>query len=208
MVKQMRAARTRRALVVAAAEIFADEGYALATLPLISRRAGVSAGALHFHFASKDALAAEVESAATESAEKLAESCRSATGSSLQTLVDTVSGLLLAVAADPMVRAGFRLCGDPSRKNEAQMLCWWQRRVRDLVVEAQEAGELTSAVSADAATTAIVAAMVGFGALGMTDATWLSTERLAQFWTVLLPRLAASLHHGAIPTTRRAEAAD
>ncbi|MCC9711554.1 TetR/AcrR family transcriptional regulator [Streptomyces sp. MNU76] len=204
----MRAARTRRALVLAAAEIFADEGYALATLPLISRRAGVSAGALHFHFASKDALAAEVESAATESARRLAEGCRSATGSSLQALVDTVSGLLLAVATDPVVRAGFRLCGDPSRKNGAQMLRWWQRRVRDLVAEAQEAGELTSAVSAEAATTAVVAATVGFGALGVADATWLSGERLAQFWSLLLPRLAASLNPGAIPVTRRGDAAD
>ncbi|MFD1276975.1 hypothetical protein ACFQ51_49860 [Streptomyces kaempferi] len=40
MVKQVRAARTRQALVRAAAEVFADDGYALASLPAISRGPG------------------------------------------------------------------------------------------------------------------------------------------------------------------------
>nr|QIY76262.1 helix-turn-helix transcriptional regulator [Streptomyces sp. RLB1-33] len=72
MVRQVRAVRTRRALVRAAAEVFAEDGYALASLPVISRRAGVSTGALHFHFPSKDLLAREVEAAATVSVQRLA----------------------------------------------------------------------------------------------------------------------------------------
>ena len=78
MVKQVRAARTREALIRAAAEVFAADGYALASLPEISRRAGVSKGALHFHFASKDALAAEVEDVAAARVVRLAERCRAA----------------------------------------------------------------------------------------------------------------------------------
>ncbi|MFI7354039.1 TetR family transcriptional regulator [Streptomyces avidinii] len=61
MVKQERAARTREALVRAAAEVFAEEGFATASIASISRRARVSAGGLHFHFASKNALAHAVE---------------------------------------------------------------------------------------------------------------------------------------------------
>lgn len=199
MVKQVRAARTRRTLIVAAAEVFADEGYALATLPAISKRAGVSAGALHFHFASKDALAREVESAAAESVEKLAESCRSGAGTSLQSLVHATSSMLLAVAGDPVVRAGFKLCGDPSRKNGAEMLHWWRAWVEGLVLQAQGAGELAEGVSADGATTAIVAATLGFEVLGTTDPEWLSAERLAQFWTFILPRLAPSPERAVAP---------
>ncbi|MGW0633178.1 TetR family transcriptional regulator [Streptomyces sp. NPDC002758] len=116
MVKQVRAVRTRRALVVAAAETFAREGYALATLPAISRRAGVSAGALHFHFASKDDLAGEVESAAADAVAELVERCRPAAGGARQLLVDAACGLL-ATVTDPVVRAGFKLGGDPSRRN-------------------------------------------------------------------------------------------
>ncbi|MFF2132901.1 TetR family transcriptional regulator [Streptomyces olivochromogenes] len=71
VVRQVRAVRTRRALVRAAAEVFAEDGYALASLPVISRRAGVSTGALHFHFPSKDLLAREVEAVATVSVQRL-----------------------------------------------------------------------------------------------------------------------------------------
>ncbi|WP_328891873.1 ScbR family autoregulator-binding transcription factor [Streptomyces sp. NBC_00316] len=199
MVKQVRAARTREALIRAAAEVFADDGYALASLPAISKRAGVSTGALHFHFASKDVLAAEVEGAAFERVARLAEHCRAAAGTSLQSLVDTSSGLLHALADDPVVRAGFRLGGDPSRKNDSELLHWWHGRVRDLIVDAQGAGELERTVSADAATTVIVASMVGFGALGVADRTWLSAERVAPFWSFLVPRLAASPHRVSAP---------
>ena len=61
MVKQERAARTRQALVRAAAQVFAQDGFVLASLTSISKKAGVSNGALHFHFESKQALARAVE---------------------------------------------------------------------------------------------------------------------------------------------------
>ncbi|SER10688.1 transcriptional regulator, TetR family [Streptomyces sp. yr375] len=192
MVRQARAVRTRQSLVRAAAEVFAAEGYARASLPAISARAGVSTGALHFHFASKDDLAGAVERAAADAVEELAEGCRSEADTLLQSLVDMVSGLLLAVVADPVIRAGFRLSGDPSRKNGMQILRWWQVWVHDLVVEAQRAGELAQDVSADAATTVIVAATAGFEVLGAADREWLSVERMTQLWTFVLPRLAAT----------------
>ena len=55
MVKQERALRTREALIESAAEVFDREGFSVASLTAISSRAGVSNGALHFHFASKAA---------------------------------------------------------------------------------------------------------------------------------------------------------
>ncbi|MGW0969433.1 ScbR family autoregulator-binding transcription factor [Streptomyces sp. NPDC002516] len=161
MVKQVRAARTRQSLVRAAAEVFAADGYALASLPVISRRAGVSAGALHFHFASKDALAAEVESAAADWVRELAGRCREENGARLQLLMRTMSVLLLAVAGDPVVRAGFRLGADPSRKSGAAMLGLWHRCVRELVLQAQSAGELAEGVCPDGVTATVVAATVG-----------------------------------------------
>lgn len=64
MVKQERAARTRETLIRSAAQIFDREGFSVASLTGISSLAGVSNGALHFHFASKAALADAVEAAA------------------------------------------------------------------------------------------------------------------------------------------------
>lgn len=195
MVKQARAARTREALIVAAAEVFADNGYALASLPAVSKRAGVSTGALHFHFASKEALAREVEGAAADSVGKMAAGCRSAADTILQSLVNATCRLLAAVGSDPVVRAGFKLSHDPSRKGGASpggLVRWWCEWVQDLVAQAAEEGELAYGVSSEDAAAAIVAATVGFETLSDRDLEWVSLERTARFWTFLLPLLAAS----------------
>ncbi|WP_442813919.1 TetR family transcriptional regulator [Streptomyces sp. NBC_00151] len=66
MAEQERAVRTRERLIGSAAETFCREGFAAASLCVISAQAGVSSGALHFHFAGKAALADAVESAALD----------------------------------------------------------------------------------------------------------------------------------------------
>lgn len=47
---------TRQRILAAAAEVFAAEGYFRATMDDIARRAGLSKGALYFHFPSKEEL--------------------------------------------------------------------------------------------------------------------------------------------------------
>lgn len=192
MVKQARAAVTRQALISAAAEVFGTDGYAMATLPAISRLAGVSSGALHFHFPNKDALAAAVESAAAESVRALTEECTAAAGGRLQSLIDAVCRLMAAVASDPVVRAGFRLGGDPSRKSEAKLYDWWYGWVQDSLAQARRDGELADDVSADDAAVVIVASTLGLETLGAVDRYWLSAERVAQLWSFALPRLGAA----------------
>ncbi|MFJ2751050.1 TetR family transcriptional regulator [Streptomyces sp. NPDC087297] len=71
MVKQERAARTREALVRAAAEVFAEEGFTAASIAVISRRARVSAGGLHFHFAGKTVLARAVQDRAAQALSRI-----------------------------------------------------------------------------------------------------------------------------------------
>jgi AcrR family transcriptional regulator len=192
MVKQLRAARTRQALVRAAAEAFAEDGYALASLPAISRRAGVSPGALHFHFPSKEALAHEVEEAAVARAEELADSCRATAQSSLQLLATTTCRLLLTALTDPVVRGGFQLSGDRAPKTGTELRRWWHSWVHDLIAQAHRDGELAEGVCPQAATAAVVAATLGLEELGVSDQTWLAPERLEEFWSFLLPRMAAS----------------
>ncbi|GAA2307834.1 ScbR family autoregulator-binding transcription factor [Streptomyces kunmingensis] len=193
MVKQERAARTRRALINAAAEAFADDGYALASLPAISKRAGVSTGALHFHFSSKDALAAAVESAAEHTVRTMAEQCGASTVTPLQCLVSAVTRLLDAVSTDPVTRAGLRLAGDPSRKSGGGLIRWWHEWVRDVLVAAAEAGELPRTVSPEGAAMAISAAVAGVGLLGGAFGPEpLAQVHLAQFREFLLSRLAVS----------------
>ncbi|MFD9284289.1 ScbR family autoregulator-binding transcription factor [Streptomyces mirabilis] len=190
MVRQVRAVRTRRALVRAAAEVFAEDGYALASLPVISRRAGVSTGALHFHFPSKDLLACEVEAAATVSVQRLVVR-EGAGGGGLQLLVDVSRDLVAALAVDPVLRAGFELGGDPSRKSAQGPGRWWSEWVHALLREAQGAGELARGVSPEAAAVAVVASVAGFGRLASRHRVRSSPHLVEQFWALLLPGLAA-----------------
>lgn len=57
-----RSATTRAALVRAARELFADQGFAATSRDQIAARAGVTRGALYHHFESKTAVAAAVVS--------------------------------------------------------------------------------------------------------------------------------------------------
>lgn len=57
MVRQARAAETRREILDAAVELFAEHGYGGTNLNQIIRRARVTQGAFYYHFASKDEVA-------------------------------------------------------------------------------------------------------------------------------------------------------
>ncbi|MFI0507022.1 ScbR family autoregulator-binding transcription factor [Streptomyces albogriseolus] len=189
MVKQERALRTRRALIRAGAELFAREGFVAASLSTISGEAGVSNGALHFHFANKRALARAVEDEALVRLRLVIEESLGRDGRALPALVDATYGLVDRIAEDVVVRAGFELGDDPGRGESASLRREWQHWVEETVRRAERDGWLARGVSADDAATVVVAATVGFEVLGGEEAAWLSQERVAGLWKLLLPRL-------------------
>lgn len=189
MVKQERAARTRQALIRAGAEVVAKEGFAPASLSTISRRAGVSNGALHFHFESKKVLAQAIESEALETVRRIVGDAAEKDGGPLQGLVDAMHELVGSIADDAVIRAGFELGDDPAYDAEPSLRREWQQWVEEMLHRAEREGWLAEGVAADDAATAIVAATVGFEVLGAGDRTWLREEKLAGFWDLLLPRL-------------------
>lgn len=54
--REQRKEETRRDLLASAAEVFAEDGYAGASLERIARRAGFTTGAIYWHFKGKDEL--------------------------------------------------------------------------------------------------------------------------------------------------------
>jgi AcrR family transcriptional regulator len=193
MVKQERAARTRQALVRAAAEVFAHDGFGVASLTSISQRAGVSNGALHFHFESKQALARAVEDEAAAAVAAIAAPARPGGPEPLQRLIDATHALMARLDRDVVVRAGFELgSGSPRRDGAADLRGQWQGWVQDVLKDAERAGVLAAGVSAADASIAVVAATVGFEQLGAHDRTWTSAATVVQFWDLLLPRLASA----------------
>ncbi|MEU1286139.1 TetR family transcriptional regulator [Kitasatospora sp. NPDC005856] len=160
-VVQERSERTRGRLVGAGAALFDRRGYAGATLGEIAAAAGVTKGALYFHFASKEELAREVFGQAERS---LRSACAGlcASSSPLQGVIDAGYWLVDALGADPVIRAAFRLgredAGWPAAPTTAGLITAdagqptfadmrgfhgvWAGLVRDLLVGARSAGEL------------------------------------------------------------------
>ncbi|MEU3771813.1 ScbR family autoregulator-binding transcription factor [Streptomyces sp. NPDC032472] len=198
MAKQERAVRTRDALIGSAAEIFDREGYTVASLTAISSLAGVSNGALHFHFASKAALADAVEAAAllrlaAVTGDPHPPGDRHPPGGRrLQDLVDATHRLAAALRADVVLRAGFQLCGESARPPEEDLREQWRAWVEEAVRRAESAGELRPGVAVADVVAAVVAATVGLEVLGARDTRWLSAATVTRLWRLLLPTLVPS----------------
>ncbi|WP_351236258.1 ScbR family autoregulator-binding transcription factor [Streptomyces sp. NPDC002133] len=191
MSKQERAVRTRRDLVHAAAVAFEQYGYVQATLATISDHAGVSTGALHFHFENKAALAAAVEAAANEQLRAVVREACGSTGPALQALAEASQEVSRLLRANVVFRAGFQLNFDVTRRSDLDLRREWHACVQNLIDKARDGGGLMRSVVPHDVVAVIVAATVGFGLLGRESQEWLSPNTLAGFWELLLPRLAA-----------------
>ena len=191
MARQERAVRTRNALIESAAELFDRDGFETASLSTISARAGVSNGALHFHFASKAALAGAVCEAAAQRLGRITEGGGEQGDGALQILIDASHALLRGFSHDVVLRAGFDLGDSPESTGAGEDLHRrWQGWVEAVFAQADREGTLAGDVSAQDAALAVVAAVAGFEALGGQDPQWLSPATLTRFWGLLLPRLA------------------
>ncbi|NLU68572.1 ScbR family autoregulator-binding transcription factor [Streptomyces sp. HNM0574] len=138
MAQQERAVRTRRQVLEAAADVFAERGYGASTISEIISRAGVTKGALYFHFASKEEL---LQSVLDEQVRDFSVPERS---SKLQEWTDL--GMLLAhrTFRDPLLRAGVRLSADMRLRERMVRGPWnsWIELSTGLLQQARARGEL------------------------------------------------------------------
>ncbi|MCX4554454.1 TetR/AcrR family transcriptional regulator (plasmid) [Streptomyces sp. NBC_01387] len=191
MVQQERATRTRRSLMRAAAETFSEEGFRPSSLSAISKRAGVSNGALHFHFKNKDLLAQAVEEEAAGTVRQITREADERQDTPLQRLVDATYALMRSIEEDVVVRAGLELVGTTERCDETPDLrLEWQHWIEQVFRAAEAGGGLAEGISVSSASTAVVAATIGFEVLGIKDPSWVSHHMLSQYWDLMLPRLA------------------
>ncbi|MBV6696316.1 TetR/AcrR family transcriptional regulator [Kitasatospora aureofaciens] len=201
MVKQERAGRTRQAVLLAAACTFADAGFESASLVDISRRAGVSKGALYFHFVSKQALADGVRAAAGREIGSAALRALRAGGPAVQSLIDFSHELGRLLREDVVVRAGVQLgrTGHGPRRPDATGLpgspgpdATWRSLtavVRRLLGRAAEAGELRPGIDRRAAAELLTTVAAGLVLLAAEDADRLRPEAVREIWTAALPAL-------------------
>ncbi|MGC4948946.1 ScbR family autoregulator-binding transcription factor [Streptomyces sp. DT224] len=157
MAEQLRAIRTRQAILSAAAKVFEEHGYQAATISQILTEAGVTKGALYFHFHSKEDLAQGVLSGQDQ---RIFVPVRA---SKVQEVVDVVMLQAHRLQTDPMVRAGVRLTMDQlteSIDRSGPFLRWGEVGV-DLLQRAQAQGELLPHISPVETAEVIVGSFAG-----------------------------------------------
>lgn len=112
MARQDRAELTRQTLIAAASAEFDRHGYAATSLSRVSRAAGVSMGALTFHFTTKDALAAAVTARGSAATRAGLKRLHGAPAPALQAVIDLTHTLAELLEEDTAVRAAARLARD------------------------------------------------------------------------------------------------
>ncbi|MFC9067050.1 MULTISPECIES: ScbR family autoregulator-binding transcription factor [Streptomyces] len=201
---QQRSQRTLQRLLDSAADEFDRGGYARAKLDDIARTAGVTKGALYFHFSSKDELADAVQLRARDLLEGYLHHARDREPSALQRLVDSTHHLNLLLHRAPAVRASVRITRerslrDPSPADYYRLV---SHNAAQLIREAHDRAELGEGFDGLRPAQDVVTAITsGIEVLCWTGVPYAeAAHRLTALWDRLLPTLAWEGARGRIRT--------
>ncbi|MEU9123944.1 ScbR family autoregulator-binding transcription factor [Streptomyces sp. NPDC048506] len=185
--QQDRGIRTRRMILEAAAAVFDDRGYDRATIAEVLERAGVTKGALYFHFASKEQLAMAV---LDEHVLDIAVEPRQI---KLQEFVDAGQVLAYRLRNDPIQRGAARLAVEQGSNHldRKQSMLSWTRFVEGLLNEARDRGEILESIEVHDTAELFVGAFAGLQMMShaLTNRADLN-HRLTVFFQHTLPSVA------------------
>ncbi|MFF0427693.1 ScbR family autoregulator-binding transcription factor [Streptomyces sp. NPDC004520] len=138
MAQQARAIKTRQAILQSAAAVFAERGYERTTIGEILVRAGVTKGALYFHFASKEDLALGVLDAQMLDVPLAPQAIK------LQELADQAFLLAHRLQRDPLVRASVALALDSGATGIDRVAPFqaWIDQLSEILMVSKARGEL------------------------------------------------------------------
>ncbi|MEV6954764.1 ScbR family autoregulator-binding transcription factor [Streptomyces sp. NPDC051183] len=191
---QERSERTRRRLVRAGADMFHRHGYAHATLADIAGAAGVTKGALYFHFGSKDELAEAVQQQGCTLLRNAVKEQRGTGASPLQVLIDTTHWLARTLHEDSAIPASFRITKEcvGQQPQVVDFHATWLAAVCALLRFARDAGELSAERRWESAEALVAAAACGIEAMSGTGMSAAELQRrVSDLWALLLPSLVA-----------------
>ncbi|MEU8684051.1 ScbR family autoregulator-binding transcription factor [Streptomyces sp. NPDC048611] len=187
MAQQDRAIRTRRLILEAAASVFDEQGYDRATIAEVLERAGVTKGALYFHFASKEQLALAVIE------EQVVDIAVEPQTIKLQEFVDSGQLLAFRLRSDPIQRGAARLAVEQGSNHldRKQSMLSWTRFVEGLLNDARSRGEILESVVVQETAELFVGAFAGLQMMSqaLTNRADLS-RRLTVFFEHTLPSIA------------------
>ncbi|MET9110251.1 ScbR family autoregulator-binding transcription factor [Streptomyces zhihengii] len=188
MARQERAEVTRSAIIDGAARAFDGTGFFGTSLSDIVKEAGVTKGALYFHFASKEDLAQAVIGEQFS----IWETLRDLDRPGVQTVIDLVHTMAQQLQESVRVRAGIRLVIEQSTALGANAgpYAKWIDLIRNCLAQAQGRGDIKPEVDVADAANVIVGCWTGLqlSSQVLTGRRDLS-ERTTQMWRMMLPGL-------------------
>jgi AcrR family transcriptional regulator len=189
LARQDRAERTRNAILDAAAAVFDERGFVGASLSEILAKAGVTKGALYFHFSSKEELAmALVDEQWRTGGLPLVD----LDDASLQTVIDISHAFAQNIRHNVRARACNRLVLEANfSRPTAEVYERWIRLLTDILSKAKERGDLRTEWEPALVADWVAATFLGIQSQsevfsGMTDL----HDRLTVLWRIALPGLA------------------
>ncbi|WP_170159942.1 ScbR family autoregulator-binding transcription factor [Frondihabitans australicus] len=194
---QERAQATRAAVLLAAASVFAERGYARTTLDVVALEAGVTKGALYFHFASKHDLANAVIAEQTRVMREGADEILAGDASAIETLILLVAAYTERMVREVVVAAGVKLITEEivAALDIVEPYEEWDSIYTGLLERAIVEGDLRPDIDCAALSHYIIGAYTGVQQVSnsLTQRADLP-QRVAEMWRFLLP--------GVVPTER------
>ncbi|MDJ0323964.1 ScbR family autoregulator-binding transcription factor [Cryobacterium sp. PH31-AA6] len=194
MSKQQRGIETRAAIVRGAAETFRRSGYGSTSLDDVSAAAGVTKGALYFHFDSKEAIALAVIAAQHEASIALGHRMLDASIPGLEALITMCFELAGQLRSNPVVAAGIRLTMESSLFSVPIDGPYrdWMTVCEELLGRAMVEGDVVDGTDVAAAAHFISPAFTGVQLVSevLTGRDDLD-QRVEEMWALILPALVA-----------------
>ena len=117
MAKEPRAEVTRRAIINSAATSFIHDGYSSASLNEMCARAGVTKGAMYFHFSTKEDLARALVAVYSDKLISTLGAMPDQSGLGIESLIDWTFAVSKVIATDTQAKAGARMMQEIGRRN-------------------------------------------------------------------------------------------
>lgn len=194
MVRQARSEATRKRIINAAVDLFAEVGYQATGLGDIIERAEMTKGALYYHFDSKEALATAIIEEGANMALTAFRSISEPSSPALENMIHGVFVVADLMTTDKMVRTGSQLLRAFGEFNAATALTHGHQ-LSEMVAQARQAiaeGDLRDGLNPDAVGELIVGAVLGAEFISNAASSGADLiERIARTWALLLPAIAS-----------------
>ncbi|MFO7690233.1 MAG: ScbR family autoregulator-binding transcription factor [Cryobacterium sp.] len=209
--QQARAIVTRAAIVRGAAVVFQNRGYGSTSLADVCAAAGVTKGALYFHFDSKEALARAIIEAQHETSSMIGQTLLAAGTPGLNAMIEMSLEIARQLHEDPVVSAGVRLTIEAANFDSpvAGPYLDWMTACEEFLRRAITEGDVHPNLEVVRTAHFIISAFTGVQVVSDVLSNRADIEeRLIDMWAILLPALVPAGRLGqlrALPGSIRSE---